>query len=496
MKKTALYMIWLLLAMGVAVVQSCSSDAEDNGKASGTMHRRVLTMDLSLGGFTETSSRATSSFSNGDKVYIDFGGAMGTAEYNGGQWIIECPDDLQETDNSTCSVVYIQNASSEGSQTVSLSTESIVYEATGEYTNTVDMMSVSAALSPATSRVHFRGTAGTEITVKGLKRSEQFDVSSFTFSESTDDVQLTVKSDGYTDYVYCLFASDGNELAIVNDGSTFTRSFGSNVLQAGHSGYITIPTANSYSGWETDSRTDVSIDGSDYDGDSDWNQEDQEPDINVDTPVNGYDDDENWNATVHNGHEYVDLGLSVKWATMNVGALKPEGYGHYFAWGEIYSKTEYSWAKYKWCNDISSKMTKYSTSTDYWDSSLGTSPDRKNTIDPEDDVAHVKWGGSWRMPTQKEQEELVSECTWTLTSQNGVKGRKVTGPNGNFIFLPAAGYSYDNSLNYAGSYGRYWSSSLNESSSNLACGLFFDSSNVDCTNYGRFFGLPVRPVCP
>lgn len=484
MKKTALYMIWLLLAMGVAVVQSCSSDAEDNGKASGTMHRRVLTMDLSLGGFTETSSRATSSFSNGDKVYIDFGGAMGTAEYNGGQWTIECPDDLQEADNGTCSVVYIQNASSEGSQTVSLSTESIVYEATGEYTNTVDMMSVSAALSPATSRVHFRGTAGTEITVKGLKRSEQFDVSSFTFSESTDDVPLTVKSDGYTDYVYCLFASDGNELAIVNDGSTFTRSFGSNVLQAGHSGYITIPTANSYSGWETDSRTDVSIDGSDYDGDSDWNQEDQEPDINVDTPVNGYDDDENWNATVHNGHEYVDLGLSVKWATMNVGALKPEGYGHYFAWGEIYSKTEYSWATYKDNPSGDGKtFTKYATN-------------KKTVLDPEDDVAHVKWGGNWRMPTEAERDELCTNCTWTWTTQHGVDGFSVKGPNGKSIFLPAAGFYNGTNLNNAGSWGRYWLSSLNASDSSGAYYLSFYSDYVSRNSNARYCGRSVRPVCP
>ncbi len=468
--------------MGVAVVQSCSSDAEDNGKASGTMHRRVLTMDLSLGGFTETSSRATSSFSNGDKVYIDFGGAMGTAEYNGGQWTIECPDDLQESDNGTCSVVYIQNASSEGSQTVSLSTESIVYEATGEYTNTVDMMSVSAALSPATSRVHFRGTAGTEITVRGLKRSEQFDVSSFSFSESTDDVQLTVKSDGYTDYVYCLFASDGNELAIVNDGSTFTRSFGSNVLQAGHSGYITIPTANSYSGWETDSRTDVSIDGSDYDGDSDWNQEDQEPDINVDTPVNGYDDDENWNATVHNGHEYVDLGLSVKWATMNVGALKPEGYGHYFAWGEIYSKTDYSWATYKDSpSGDGESFTKYAE-------------DKKNTLDPEDDVAHVKWGGNWRMPTKVEQDELRTKCTWTWTTKNGVNGRMVTGPNGNAIFLPAAGYR-TNGLLFNGREGDYWSSNLYRSSVDVSC-MYLSSNLTKWYTHSKYYGQSVRPVCP
>ncbi len=208
------------------------------------------------------------------------------------------------------------------------------------------------------------------------------------------------------------------------------------------------------------------------------------------------------------GAEAVDLGLSVKWATMNVGATTPEGYGDYFAWGETEpyyteghsqdspctswktGKTGYNWASYKWCNGSFTTMTKYCTSSSY-----GT-VDNKTTLELADDAAHTNWGGSWRMPTRAEQDELRTKCTWNWTNQNGVNGYKVTGPNGNFIFLPAAGYRYVSSLDGAGSYGGCWSSSLYESDSYYACYLSFYSSSVDWSNYRRYGGLSVRAVCP
>ena len=194
-----------------------------------------------------------------------------------------------------------------------------------------------------------------------------------------------------------------------------------------------------------------------------------------------------------NGHEYVDLGLSVKWATFNVGASKPEDYGDYFAWGETTTKSTYDWSTYKYCNGSSSTLTKYNDSSSY-----GT-VDNKTVLDKEDDAAAVNWGGSWRMPTRAEQDELREQCTWTWTSRNGVKGYKVTSrKNGSSIFLPAAGCRRDSSLDYAGS-GRYWSSSLSTSSTSstsYACFLYFDSSYVGWNGYLRCCGLSVRPVCP
>ena len=190
-------------------------------------------------------------------------------------------------------------------------------------------------------------------------------------------------------------------------------------------------------------------------------------------------------------YEAVDLGLSVKWATFNVGATKPEEYGGYYAWGETEEKEDYDWSTYKWCNGRFYTMTKYCI-----ESSYGT-VDNKTVLDPEDDVAHVKWGGDWRMPTTEEQRELLNNCTWEWTSFNDVNGYKVTGPNGNNIFLPAAGYRFGTEVDYRGYYGYYWSSSLYSDYSSDACFLYFDDGSDG--RYGwddcyRSTGYPVRPV--
>ena len=187
--------------------------------------------------------------------------------------------------------------------------------------------------------------------------------------------------------------------------------------------------------------------------------------------------------------ECVDLGLSVKWATCNVGASFPEDYGDYYAWGETETKSTYDQSTYKWCSNGS--CTKYCTDRDYG------KVDNKTVLDPEDDVAHVKWGGSWRMPTIAEQDELREKCTWTWTTQNGTKGYKVTSKsNGNYIFLPAAGYRSGSSLYDAGTYGDYWSASLNESNPYYAWAVGFNSSKVSRCHYVRYCGRSVRPVCP
>lgn len=182
-------------------------------------------------------------------------------------------------------------------------------------------------------------------------------------------------------------------------------------------------------------------------------------------------------------HGYVDLGLSsgLKWATCNVGANAPEDYGYYFAWGEVEPKTTYNWDTYKYYDD--SNLTKY------------TSNDSKTVLDPEDDAATANWGGAWRMPTKAEQDELRNNCTWDWTTQNGVKGYKVTGPNGNSIFLPAAGCVTEGALGDAGSYGYYWSSSLYADGPYYAYYVDFNSGYVDWGIYGRGYGRSVRPVC-
>ncbi len=197
---------------------------------------------------------------------------------------------------------------------------------------------------------------------------------------------------------------------------------------------------------------------------------------------------------LNEGHEYVDLGLpsGLKWATCNVGATIPEEYGDYFAWGEVQSKTTYSWRTYQHCVDNYDNLTKYCTDRDY---AMGGYTDDKTVLDPEDDAATMNWGGTWRMPTTAEQQELIDNCKWNWTTQNGVNGYKVVGPNGNSIFLSAAGYINEGTLDNAGSYGYYWSSSLNTDGPNGAYFVYVDSDYVRCLYIGRYYGLSVRPVC-
>lgn len=180
-------------------------------------------------------------------------------------------------------------------------------------------------------------------------------------------------------------------------------------------------------------------------------------------------------ATYENGHEYVDLGLSVKWATCNVGANKPEDSGDYFAWGETKPKDVYTWYNYKWCNGTYDSMTKY----------IGYDA----TLDLFDDAARANWGGTWRMPTMAELAELIENCSWTWTTQNGVDGYKIisttAGSTKKSIFLPVVADD------------DYWSSSLNpEFESSEAYGLVLSSSSFGIGSYiPRYRGLLVRPVC-
>lgn len=176
-----------------------------------------------------------------------------------------------------------------------------------------------------------------------------------------------------------------------------------------------------------------------------------------------------------NGHEYVDLGLpsGLKWATCNVGAKSPEEYGDYYAWGD--------------------------TETKYEDGYNGNSELYGEDIediggDPEYDVATSEWGDTWRLPTEDDFHELVEECEWKWMKKKGVYGMRVKGPNGNSIFLPAAGHLRWSKLHLAGKYGLYWSSTPNKSESIEANYLDFDNGGQNVYWGIRNDGLSVRPV--
>ena len=201
-----------------------------------------------------------------------------------------------------------------------------------------------------------------------------------------------------------------------------------------------------------------------------------------------------------NGHEYVDLGLpsGTRWATCNVGATTPEEYGEYFAWGETSPKENYEWSTYHWCNGNVSTITKYCSISD--DGNDGFT-DNLTTLEASDDAATANWGAGWRMPTAAEVEELYVNCNRTWITQNGVYGRLFTGPNGNSIFLPAAGvrvgFDHYGPTAYNEYYGTYWSSSLFGETSNNAVVLGFDSEDDYNWYYSghRYKGYSVRAVC-
>ncbi|MBQ3804318.1 MAG: hypothetical protein II844_00740 [Prevotella sp.] len=229
---------------------------------------------------------------------------------------------------------------------------------------------------------------------------------------------------------------------------------------------------------------------------------------------------------VRSTHDYVDLGLTsgTKWATCNVGATTPEGYGDYFAWGEISPKNDYSWETYKWCNGSGTSLTKYNTSSEY-----GPVIDNKSTLDASDDAAHMNWHGAWRMPTGDEIYELLIGCYWEWTedynntgvkgyivykvedANNDDKGKQKTANNnytpiGSYniantahIFLPVAGSHVDTDFDsYVGLRGNYWSTTLEDTEPTLVLDvLLFDSDYATWnSDYFRFEGLSVRAVLP
>ena len=183
---------------------------------------------------------------------------------------------------------------------------------------------------------------------------------------------------------------------------------------------------------------------------------------------------------------YVDLGLSVKWGTCNIGAKNPEDFGNFYQWGDVATKESYDWDTYKYGTDRTN-LEKYNVK------------DGKTVLDPEDDAAIVNLGEGWRMPTPVEIKELVDNCTWEWTTVNNVKGYKVTAKNGNSIFLPAAGVMFTKNPYYGGQYGYYLSNTLREGEESYvkmyAQGFSFQSDKYQ-TDYriARNYGITVRPV--
>lgn len=184
----------------------------------------------------------------------------------------------------------------------------------------------------------------------------------------------------------------------------------------------------------------------------------------------------------------IDLGLSIRWASCNIGATAPEENGNFYAWGDTLTRSSFTWGTYPYSGTSTNTMTKYCTRA-----ANGT-VDNRSTLIAFDDAAYINWGETWRMPTWAEWNELITQCTWKETTINNVSVWQVTGPNGNSIYLPKTGYKVNSSVT-AGCY--YWSSTLNTANSNDQCNraLYINAANRSGAMYGlRFVGMPVRAV--
>ena len=195
-------------------------------------------------------------------------------------------------------------------------------------------------------------------------------------------------------------------------------------------------------------------------------------------------------AVVVDEYEFVDLGLSVRWATCNVGAENPYESGDYFAWGELETKDYYDLDNYKWSEGVPGTLQKYCLIDEY-----GT-VDNISQLEPSDDVARVDMKDRWRIPTEEEVKELLRHCSLTWTEKNGVVGCEFRSMiNFESIFMPAVGY-YSNEEKNVGDYGYYWTSTLETANSDRAMQLVLNKSGENITGGSRIFGLTIRPVLP
>lgn len=194
-------------------------------------------------------------------------------------------------------------------------------------------------------------------------------------------------------------------------------------------------------------------------------------------------------------HAYVDLGLSVKWATCNIGSTQPWERGEFFSWGETENKRINNWDTYKY-SEGAHALTKYCSNPDYaWHGVV----DSVSVLDPEDDVAHIKWGGTWRIPTKAQIDELLENCDWTWTTLNEVNGYRVTGKKPGYtdrsIFLPVTGEYNDGKVFDYRLHGYYWSRNCGTVTSETAYTLEVYTKGSSAEIQSRCKSLAVRPVC-
>lgn len=432
-----------LVAVGTALMAgvSCSNDTEElmgqPGVTEETEHTAV--MHLTGGLQSYTPKRETSAeWNEGDVIYLRFYQAdektvvCGKAVYNASSslWNISYYGNLATGSTLKCEAFYFVNATATDNLHVAMTPMSCVY-ADEEATYIVDggELFVSAVLTPKTARMRVKGEAGKKVAVSGLLSYQTFSLTDKEFATAAEKVSMNFSEDGYTPYIYGSLG-EMNELTLDDEYYHYTKAFDPGMFTAGASGFVTMPTQEVNKGWAFE---------------------------------------------YYYPKEAVDLGLSVRWASMNVGASDEFDDGTYCSWGDAYGTN---------------------ISTDSYNGNV-----HEIAGNPAYDIATREWGERWQIPTKEQWQELIDGCTWkrSLNSELDVYVWNITGPNGNSINLPV--YEYirgdEKPSTSSSNYGYYWSSTEydNSSSTTSAYNMYlYSTTSKKINNEPKYYRMPVRPV--
>ena len=456
--KSKTYLMLLMLASQI----SCSQEIDKSNETVKELqpiriHFVVNKTEYDSQDATRSGGSGTG-WEDGEVIYLYFDSKVyGQAVYDikTREWTVKYDGDLFITNNGWLCAHYFDKPTDASSSIVTLSPFTGIYNTwSGTYSLTSDgVLSIVLNLVPFTSRIRFHGTIGSTMTIyEGIQTLSSFD--NFAFSASVDSipVHLTVNNDGYTPYVYC-FSDNSGKLEISNGKYYYTTDLPANTLKSGESGWMNIPTESEHNGWD----------------------------------ISNFEDTLGLCPNLKHPHQ-IDMGTGVKFACCNVGATSPIEYGGYYAWGEKETKSVYNWGTYKWRYGEKGLLIKYNMHSEFG------AVDNKNQLELSDDAASANWNRTWRMPTEDEWLELMTECAWEYTTIGGICGIKFTSKSHNTIFLPAGDFMMENRIYSPGDWGRYWSSSLSTTNSlDAKCFLFYYKNPFTSIN-SRDHGYNVRAV--
>lgn len=490
-KMEKLLYVWMLII--ATVTSSCSSDIIEGNVEGNHNDNLKYEVCVTTGCLTRSKSDNKTSWQDGDYIFVSIDASKSNLcklSFDGRKWNVEALNNAVSWQNSgTLNAVYADEMSITDGEITTFG--DILYTKSGSYTKQNGVVRINLDMNQ-------RPVAKIKITgipdgfwIEGLREYTDLDISTMTWKQtSSNGVNCSESEESNTKCFYGALSSTSGDtkIRLVNsDGLYYEKTFSNKSANAGD--YISI---NSIS---------------------------------------------DWNTNIYNGHDYVDLGLpsGTKWATMNVGATKQTECGMFVAWGEIEGAKQtgksYEWEgkldfdsdHYKFYKSFTDKVlvdgfeetrtykgyTKYVLVSSYgYDGFI----DKKNELDKDDDIAHVSWGGGWRIPTALQMEELTKQCTWTYGELDGQKGYKVVGLNNKWIFLPEGGYCQGSKYRYivsgdellAGYTGggpyyvpskfsgcRYWTRTLYDSS----WSYFLAGEGLTAVMGGREKGFNVRPVC-